>query len=173
MKNSLLLLPASCLFLIWLIFLPLRRRKQVSPKRQLTFNGLQGVMLKDRILYTRKCSKLSVMKFSLCFYVIQTCKQMLMGSSLSIIIIIFFFCSGATILHWSWPLSWFRNIKFFRAGVVSPTPKPQPGGPVTALRLAPTLCPVWHGWLHQELTLPPAYLSGSLGPRKLSLQDKG
>jgi hypothetical protein len=39
---------------------------------------------------------------------------------------------------------------------VSPTPNPQPGGPGTTLLLAPTLWPVWHGWLYQELTLPPA-----------------
>jgi hypothetical protein len=58
---------------------------------------------------------------------------------------------------------WFHNNKFFRDGVVSPTPTSQPGGPQTTPHLAPNLRPVWHAWLYQELTLPPAYLSWSLG----------
>jgi hypothetical protein len=34
----------------------------------------------------------------------------------------------------------------------------------------PTLWPVWHRWPYQELTVPPAYLSGSA--RKPLLNDK-
>jgi hypothetical protein len=40
--------------------------------------------------------------------------------------------------------------------VISPAAYPEPGGPGTTLRLAPTLCPVWHKWPYQELTLTPA-----------------
>jgi hypothetical protein len=45
----------------------------------------------------------------------------------------------ATTLCGSWPPPWFRNSKFFRGGVFSPTPNPKPGGPGTTLRLALTL----------------------------------
>jgi hypothetical protein len=73
------------------------------------------------------------------------------------------FFTGAKTLCGSWRPPWFRNSKFFWDGVVSPTPNPQPGVPGTTLRLAHTLWPLWHGWSYQELTLPSALLSGSLG----------
>jgi hypothetical protein len=56
----------------------------------------------------------------------------------------------------------FRNSRFLQGGDVSPTQNPQPGGPGTTLCWTPTLWAVWHGWPYQELTLPPAQLSGSL-----------
>jgi hypothetical protein len=34
--------------------------------------------------------------------------------------------------------------------------------PRTTIHLALTLSSVWHGWLYQELSLPPTYLSVSL-----------
>lgn len=69
------------------------------------------------------------------------------------------FFTGATILCGSWLPPWFRNGQFFRGGIVSPTPNPQPGGRGTTFRLAFTLWFVWHGWLYLGLTLPPACLS--------------
>jgi hypothetical protein len=50
----------------------------------------------------------------------------------------------------------FVTVDFPLDGVVSPTLNPQRLGPGSTLHLAPTLCPVWHRWPYQELTLPPA-----------------
>jgi hypothetical protein len=82
----------------------------------------------------------------------------------------FFLFTGAATLCRCWPPPWlfsiglcrFRNSNFFQSGFVSPTSNPQPRGTGTALRLAPTLWRVWHGWPYQKLTLPPAYLYNSI-----------
>jgi hypothetical protein len=67
-----------------------------------------------------------------------------------------YFFTGATTLCGFWLPPWFRNSHLFRGGVFSPTPNPKPGEPGPTLRLVPTLCPAWHGWVYQELTLPAA-----------------
>jgi hypothetical protein len=78
-----------------------------------------------------------------------------------------FLFTGATTLYGSLPPPWFRNSTLFHGGVINATPNPQPVGPGTRHRLAPTLWPVCHGWSYQELSLPatlPSCLVGHENP---------
>jgi hypothetical protein len=52
---------------------------------------------------------------------------------------LFFFFTDFTTLCGFGVSPWFRNSNFFWVGDGSRTPNPHPGGPGTALRLAPTL----------------------------------
>lgn len=63
------------------------------------------------------------------------------------------------------------NSKVLKEWSRYPHAKPQPGGPGTALRLAPTLHVVRYGWLYQEIMFPPAYFPVT-GMLTSSLHDK-
>jgi hypothetical protein len=73
--------------------------------------------------------------------------------AISTLVLFSFSFTGAATLCGSWPPRWLRNSKFFRGGLVNPTPSPQSGGPGTTLHQVPTVRPVWHGRPYQELTL--------------------
>jgi hypothetical protein len=56
-----------------------------------------------------------------------------------IISFLWFFVTGATTLCGAQPPPLFRNRKYFRSVVISPTTNAQHGGPKTTLRQAPTI----------------------------------
>lgn len=81
--------------------------------------------------------------------------------------LLFLFFTSATTLCGFCPPLWFCNRIFYRGAIISSMPKSQPRAPGTILCLFPTLWLVWCGWLHLELTFPPAELSESMGKAKL------
>jgi hypothetical protein len=52
------LLPVSWWFLAWLILWPWRWRRHFPPKRQLTFNGLHGIISQKISLHSHCCGNL-------------------------------------------------------------------------------------------------------------------
>jgi hypothetical protein len=55
MHSLFCLLPASCLFLSWLILQPWSWRLHVTPKRRFIFNGLCGVVSQKIAFFTEAC----------------------------------------------------------------------------------------------------------------------
>jgi hypothetical protein len=70
-----------------------------------------------------------------------------------------FSLKGATILCGYLPPPKFRSCKFFRSGIVSPTPNPPTSRTrdYTSSGFCRLTC--WRWWLYQELTFPPAKIS--------------